>query len=338
MSIELMNLVESTLVPHTAFSHADRSLEQCFRYAIGSAEPICVSVIGESRTGKSRLLEACTAKHPRHRNKEGLTVPILKVSTPSKPTVKSLAEDMLYAIGDPLYAIGTENAKTARLKVLLRETGTRMLMIDEFQHFVDKGSRKVIYHVADWLKILVDETRVALVVAGLETSLAVLEQNEQLAGRFLAPIHLPRFDWRCEEHRSEFLGILGSFTESLSGHFDIPDLANTDLSFRIYCGTGGLIGYLTKFLRQLVWNCLDAGQRVITLAEMASAHHQAIGKTEKHIDRGNPFESSTVPRPTTEVLSQVSLIGTQSEEKPASGPVRNRKKQSNLPQILTTRR
>lgn len=336
MSIELMNLVESTLVPHTAFEHADRSLEQCFKYAMSSAEPICISVIGESRTGKSRLLEACAAKHPRHRNQEGLIVPILKVATPSKPTVKSLAEDMLYAIGDPLYATGTENTKTARLKVLLRETGTRMIMIDEFQHFVDKGSSKVIYHVADWLKILVDDSRVALVVAGLESSLAVLEQNEQFDGRFLAPIHMPRFDWRHDEHRSEFLGILGAFNESLSQYFDLPDLTNADLSFRIYCGTGGLIGYLTKFLRQLVWNCLDAGHRAITLGEMALAHHQAIRKTEKHIELGNPFESSTALQPTTQVLSQVNLIGTKLEE-PTSAHVRNRKKSANLPQILAAR-
>lgn len=337
MTIELMNLVESTLVPHTAFDHADRSLEQCFRFAMTSAEPICISVIGESRTGKSRLLEACAARHPRHRNQDGLLVPILKVSTPSKPTVKSLAEDMLYAIGDPLYAAGTENAKTARLKVLLRETGTRMIMIDEFQHFVDKGSSKVIYHVADWLKILVDDSRVALVVAGLESSLAVLEQNEQFDGRFLAPIHMPRFDWRNDEHRSEFLGILGAFNESLSEYFDLPDLSNSDLSFRLYCGTGGLIGYLTKFLRQLIWNCLDAGQHAITLSDMALAHDHAIRKTERHIELSNPFESKTALQATTDILSKARLIGTKSEEGPVTTSVRNRKTSANLVQILAAR-
>jgi len=79
-------------------------------------------------------------------------------------------------------------------------------MIDEFQHFQDKGSRRIMHHVADWLKILVDDSKVALVVAGLSSCGAVISQNEQLAGRFLSPILMPRFDWKIDNHREEFVG------------------------------------------------------------------------------------------------------------------------------------
>lgn len=334
---DLMNLIERTLVPHTAFEQGEKTLEQCFRFAPQSAEPVCIPVIGESRTGKSRLLEVCMSKHPNFRTDEGLNVPILRVATPSKPTVKSLAEDMLFAIGDPLHASGTENAKTRRLKVLLRTTGTRMIMIDEFQHFVDKGSHKVIHHVADWLKILIEDSQVALVVAGLESSQAVLEQNEQLAGRFLAPVILPRFDWLDDEHRSEFLGILGAFNESLAQHFDLPDLTSDEMSFRIYCGTGGLIGYVTKFFRQLVWNSQDLGHNVITMAEMARAHHQSVWQAKEFGGLENPFTSRTVPQATSETLSLVKTIGIKPEEMPPPAKASSRKRSTNLPHILAAR-
>lgn len=335
MSSDIKNLIEMTLVPHTAFETASRRLEQCFSYAATASEPVCIALVGESRTGKSRVLEECQSKHITHRTEEGLEVPILKVKTPSKPTVKALAEIMLHAIGDPRYLLGTENAKTARLQVLLRETGTRMIMIDEFQHFFDKGSRKIIHHVADWLKILVDDSRVALVVAGLTSCRSVLEQNEQLAGRFLSPILMPRFDWSINEHRNEFLGILEAFYSSLSGYFTLPDLSDEELGFRCYCGTGGLIGYLTKFLRQLVWNMLDDHKTTITLDDMATAHRQAVWSQDAFVDFDSPFISKSSIQPTADLLSKVRLIGTQAEERPAPQSLRRRKSTPYLPQILS---
>lgn len=308
------HIVENTLVPHSAFDRAARRLEQCFAYTDGASEPICVAIVGESRTGKSRALEECYTSHLLERKPEGLYVPILRVKTPSKPTVKSLAELMLRALNDPRFDAGTENAKTIRLRTLMRNTGVRMVMIDEFQHFYDKGSHKVMHHVADWLKILVDDCKVALVVAGLPSCRAVLDQNEQLSGRFLSPIFMPRFDWKIDEHREEFIGILGAFQESLGEYFDLPALDSAEMAFRCYCGTGGLMGYLTKFLRQAVWNALDAGQKSISLADLANAHDAAVWSREGPLGISSPFSRSFFPLPSEELLAKVQRIGKPTEE------------------------
>jgi hypothetical protein len=136
-------------------------------FAREASEPICVALIGPSRTGKSRVLDVCERQHPKVRREDGMYVPILRVTTPSKPTVKGLAEVLLEGLGAVDATRGTENERTRRVKYLMRNTETRMLMIDEFQHFFDKGTKLIMHHVADWLKILVDETRCVLVVAGL---------------------------------------------------------------------------------------------------------------------------------------------------------------------------
>jgi len=305
----LKNLIDNTLVPHSAFQDASVRLEQCFKNADGSVEPVGLAVIGDSRTGKSRALEECAMRHPQIRQPEGLLVPILRVKTPSKPTVKGLVEGMLRALNDPKFDKGTEQARTGRLETLMRGAGTRMVMIDEFQHFYDKGSHRVMHHVADWLKIIVDDTRVALVVAGLPSCAAVLDQNEQLAGRFLSPIRMPRFDWKVDAHREEFTGILGAFHEALSQSFDLPALEASDMAFRCYCGTGGLIGYLTKFLRQAVWNAIDEHRRCITLEDLARAHDQSVWSRDGLSDVASPFRREFTSIPTEDLLKKISQIG-----------------------------
>jgi hypothetical protein len=326
---DLKHVVETTLVPHSAFEEATKRLEQCFSYADGASEPICIAVVGESRTGKSRALEECFMRHPKTRDAEGLAVPILRVKAPSKPTVKGLAELMLRAMNDPKFDTGTENTKTLRLRTLMQNAGTKMVMIDEFQHFYDKGSHKVMHHVADWLKILVDDSKVALVVAGLPTCRAVLDQNEQLSGRFLSPVFMPRFDWHDDEQREEFIGILGAFQDSIGSAFDMPRLDSQEMAFRCYCGTGGLIGYLTKFLRQAVWNALDADSKTIGLAGLLKAHDQAVWAKDGLVSFPSPFAKGFSTTPTDDLLARIKRIGTPADELPA--PARTRKRAPGVP-------
>lgn len=320
------NVVETTLVPHVAFEMANQRVEQCFQYAKGASEPICIALVGESRTGKSRVLEECCTRHPIVRNSDGLHIPILKVKTPSKPTVIGLTELMLHALNDPLFNKGTENVKTIRLRHLLQECRSTMVMIDEFQHFYDKGSHKVMHHVADWLKVLVDDAKVALVVAGLPTCQAVLEQNEQLSGRFLAPVFMPRFNWVNEKEREEFIDILGAFSESLGQHFDLPELDTPEMAFRMYCATGGLMGYLTKFLRQLVWNVLDDQRRTIDLSDIVKAHDEAVWAKDGLLGIPSPFTREFPTKPTEDLIARIQKMGIPVEPPPPSRRARASRK------------
>ena len=306
---ELKHLIDNTLVPHTAFRAASLKLEQCYSSAEGSSEPISVAIVGESRTGKTRVLEEFAVKHPSERGREGLHVPILRAKVPAKPTVKGLVEVLLRGLKDPRADKGTEQARTARLMELFVAAETRVVMIDEFQHFYDKGMHRVIHYVADWLKNLVDDAGIVLVVAGLPTCMSVITQNEQLAGRFLAPIRMPRFNWEDDEEREEFIAILDAFNETISEHFDIVNLAAPEMAFRVYCGTGGLMGYLTKILRTAVWNAVDLKRKKITLKDLAEAHTQSVWNAKGFSSVPAPFSTQFSTEPTPELLSKVSAIG-----------------------------
>ena len=303
------NLVDQILVPHAAFQGALRRIGQCYRNAQAHGTPACVAIVGPSRTGKTSVLGQFATGYPTVRSAEGVEVPILRVKTPSKPTVKSMAEIMLREMGDPRFDKGTENARTGRLMTLIRNCGTRMTMIDEFQHFYDKGQNRVMHHAADWLKVLVDDTGIALVVAGIPGCLATIEQNEQLRGRFRAPVIFERFDWRSPEDREEFAAILGAFYDALAKHIDLPDFTSAEMTFRLYCATGGLIGYLAMLLSQLVWDAIDDKRKVITLKHLRAAFAQSVYSSHDYGDGPDPFSARFSTEPSEELLATVSRIG-----------------------------
>ena len=95
--------VDQILVPHLVFNKAKERIETHLMAAQHYHEPICIAIIGDSRAGKSRLLECVTKEHPKTRTAEGAIIPVLSIKTPAKPTVKGLVEIMLREIGDPLW-------------------------------------------------------------------------------------------------------------------------------------------------------------------------------------------------------------------------------------------
>lgn len=302
-------IVESTLVPHTCFDTALQRIKQCLAHSRQSPEPICLALVGESRTGKSRVLEEAEQLMPRSRTVEGAVVPILRVTAPSRPTVKGVAGLMLKTLGDPKWESGTEINRTGRLEDQLGSCETKMVMLDEFQHFFDKGTQKIFHDAADWLKTLVDHTKVTLVVSGLESCLPILRRNEQLSGRFLAPIFLKRFNWLDEADRGEFLGILEAFNDSMSEFFAMPELGSEEMAFRFWCASGGLIGHLTKLLRQSVWDAFDAERGEITLDGFDAAHRSAIWAELGTVVKESPFDRGFSVQPTQEKIHMGFSLG-----------------------------
>lgn len=300
--------VDRILIPSATFQSAISRLEQFFNSSITAVEPLGIALLGESRSGKSRVIDVLMQNHPPKRHKEGLHVPLIKVTTPAKPTVKAFIEELLYAIGDRVKnGRDTENSKTERLKVLLKKAGTTLVVVDEFQHFYDKGSRKVQHHLSDFLKNLLEETKIFLVVVGLPSSVHVINQNEQLSGRMLGAIHMQRYSWSNKDSQHEFLRILKGFERALEG-FKLPAIGSENVAFRFFCASGGLIGYVVKILKQAVWDAADDKRNEITMRDLEVAFSKAVWLEVVTLFK-NPFSMDFDPSPTIALLDQVLMIG-----------------------------
>lgn len=281
-------LVKRIIVPHAAYDAVNQQLDQLYHFAqLGSAGE-GLAILGESRTGKSTLLEQFEEKHPAVRNQNGMHIEALRVSVPVAPTTRMLASEMLFAFHAPDWDQGNVRQMTRRLTVLIEKCGTRIVIIDEFNHFYDRGRNKIMFNVADWLKQLIEETHTTLVISGLPTCEMIISSNEQLAGRFLAPIHLPRFDWSDSYMREQFKGIISTFHQSLASLYQIPAFSE-DMAFRFYCATGGLIGYVGNLLSQAERNAIYRHQDSISLADLHTAHMEAVWKKEVIIGLPLPF-------------------------------------------------
>ena len=113
-----------------------------------------------------------------------------------------------------------------------------------------EGESVISARLADWLKVLIDETRSTLVVAGLPSCRVVINENEQLARRFMASIQLPRFSWTDPRQRGEFISILEEYHNQIAKDFNLPTLYSEEMAFRFFLATGGLIGYLLSGYRE----------------------------------------------------------------------------------------
>lgn len=328
--IELRTKIDNVLIMHSDFEAAVERIQACYDSALTSSDPTCLAVVGESRTGKSRALEHFQNEYLQYRNGEGLTTPILRVEVPSKPTVKGMLEELLHNIGDPNFDKGTETSKTIRLRKLMSESGTKMLILDEFQHFIDQASHNIQHHVADWLKILVEKTKVGLVVAGLPSCINVILSNDQLTRRFMAPQVFKRFDWMVAEEQNEFRDILFTLQDELNP-FDFPALDSEDMSFRMYMASGGLIGYVIKILREATSIAVYSGVYSIDLDMLHKAQQRAILNVSKNAP--SPFSRKFILCPSKEQVEEAMKLGVCEPEAPKKHS-RAKKNFSNLNMAL----
>lgn len=268
-------LVKSIRIDHQAYQDVLDSLEEAYDSVGKTANPICIHITGEHRTGKSCVLEDFLAKYPTKRDPGGLRQSIVYALMPHDATVKSLVQSLLLAFGDPHWARGSIHNQTARLLEFLEKSRCRLIILDEFQHLCDKGQKKELYKTADWLKLLIEKKRWGLIAAGLPESASVINSNRQLKGRFDATLTMPLFCWRDEASRSQFRAIVRAFVAEMRP-FELPDLGGEELGLRVFLATSGRVGLFAKLMDRAVQNAIRKKTTKLRLEDLAAAFRRAI--------------------------------------------------------------
>jgi len=312
VDLHLRGLIDSIRI-NTAYCQLGMAaLRQWFLAALSGAR-VTGLIIGVSGTGKTKLLEMFAALFPPYRDENGLKHRVVIVNVPSEPTPISLLEAMLLALGDPRPASGTRSAKTRRVINAIVAQGVLMLILDDLQRFVDRNSDLVLYSASECLKEILSNTGISIVCAGLPEARLVVDANEQLKRHFTSPVNIPRFNWSDEESRTAFVALLRAFQKRLS-MFEIPKLTGSEMALRVYLGTGGLIDFIAKILKQIVWDAMDRGSRKVTLKDMETAWSRALWDAEKLGE--NPFSENFEVRKDTEQKIEAAKKINQRVERP----------------------
>jgi len=294
---QFANLVGSIRIDHHAYENIYKYICEAFEdvgekleAANKAAVPICLLIVGETRTGKSSVVTDFLAQSMPKRMKEGVQQAVVYAAAPPKGTVKALLEQLLQALGDPHWTKGTESNMTQRLLTLLRGVGCRMIVIDEFQHLSDKGQKKLLTRSADWLKNLVEGKEWALVAVGLPESISVVNANDQLMARFDSPLTMPLFDWNDDRSRKQFRAILRAFTNELQP-FELPDLDAEEMAIRVYLATSGRLGLFAKLMDRAVKTAIRKNCVQIRIEDLAIAFDRAIWFAPNFPLPGGPFRA-----------------------------------------------
>jgi len=284
----------SSLIRHSEFQCALKAMERCHRRGrYRFDEPDCLLITAESGCGKSTLRKEYAKRFPRSEGDERTFIPVLDLELPSQPTIKNVAERMLIKLGDPMAEKGSGEGKTERIKTLMQACGVELVILDEFQHFVDRSSEKVEYKVADWLKSLINDSKVPFVLMGLPRCRRILEVNEQLRRRFLPKAVLRRFCINRQREIQQFAGVLKGMERILP--LNAPTaLTDKAVIRRIYYATHGVIDHAMKLVSEGLNIALSEHHSTIDQEILRKAFERVIW--EEVSDKDNPFHPSFTER------------------------------------------
>jgi type II secretory pathway predicted ATPase ExeA len=213
-----IQMVEKLYIHFPRNQGALNAIGNCHSHAKLSKESEGILIQGDTGAGKTTVVKLYMQDYPRSVTEEVTIVPVLYATVPVPATCKSLVTALLTAIGDPAAERGSQISQTLRLKRYMEACKVELLILDEFQHFQDRDSLKVLKTVSDWLKVLMDETGVPIVLAGLPYSHTILdaENNEQLRRRFALRIELESFCFNTSRERQDFRRFLNIIDEKTS--------------------------------------------------------------------------------------------------------------------------
>lgn len=292
-------MVEQIFVEHPRLTKLLDKIRHCHEYSKISAEPECMFIGGYAGTGKTTLYQYYEAQFPRSVTESGIRVSVLSSVTPQRATEKSLVGEILESIGDPSAKKGTADNQTSRLRKFIKECGVELIILDEFQHFVDGDSKKILKNVSDWLKNLIDAAKKPIVLVGQPYADRILDAsgNEQLQRRFLIREILTPFGWEDEKgetakkgaRRKEFRAFLEAIDRKLP--FDEKsNLSEPTMAYRFYCGTNGRVSKVMTIVRRSAELAINYSLTKLDLEVLSEAYEDRLRTIQPN--RHNPFSTN----------------------------------------------
>lgn len=274
------------------FQHVKRilsALDRMLEYQCGNEEAEHIMLLGESGVGKSTLLTRYVDRHPVIEHEELTEVPVLYVALGQSPTPKKLASTLLKALKDPKWYMGKEDELTARLVFLIGQCRVRLVIIDEANHLIDRGGEKTLHTAADWLKRLVDASRISFVLAGIPRTRTLLATNDQLRERFREVIEIDRFSVANKSAEHEFRSALNVFKKYLR---ELPtlDLSGAAITRLFAFATDGRLRDIRRLLVRAVELAYEYPDPRLTESVLAEAFQTVIYPGSP--DKRNPFHKA----------------------------------------------
>lgn len=216
------------------------AFNEVLRFNDGRLEPVSLAISGRAGTGKTTLCNHLLAQHriQTQEEPEGIrrVIPAFYQAVPGVATIKDLAQKLLIRL-QVTDLSGNRTQLTERLVQNLKTCQTRFYILDEFQHLVDPKKEKTHATVRNWVKDLMNESKVPIILVGTEDLLPLLEGDEQIERRFRRRCSLTEFSLN-----NDYLKVLVFFVKRLKDHCSLQpstELKTPQFGQRMYAATAG---------------------------------------------------------------------------------------------------
>ena len=268
---QLRRDIETCELPHPMFVEHLAALKRRIDDALAGFAPKIFRVPGPSGVGKSSLIATLSRDYPETRIDGRRHVPVLVVEVPQSATAKLLPKCVLRALGITVKSSMTAGAMFDLMVTQLRLAGTRVVIFDEISHLVDEGSRVPPRAASDWLKTLADTLGMTLILFGIPRLERLFSANEQLRRRACPARHFLPYDASDGKQMAAYIACVTNYARLFAAAGYPIDVGNRVLTQQSYLLTGGLIGVLADFMRELARQMANEAPRAITYADCQKA-------------------------------------------------------------------
>jgi hypothetical protein len=285
--------LDDHIIRHPDFENIIAQIVDCHESKKNGRKAKNLKIMGVSGVGKTSLLKSYVSCHPRYDDFDRTIIPVLYVVVPSRPSESALYAAILLALGDPFPSKGKLAEQKYRIFTFLEKCRVELIILDEIQHFLDRGKLATHAAVADCLKVLVETSNIPTIFSGAPRGLVLFKVNTQLRGRFKTTAVLSPFSTFTPKKLSRFSKLVKALMKNTDfenvDFFDNPDFLN-----RLFYATDGILRNVADLLGDAAENTKKANIFSLSIPILERIFDTWLaGEKYRSI---NPFRKSAEPR------------------------------------------
>nr|WP_321238494.1 TniB family NTP-binding protein [uncultured Tolumonas sp.] len=277
---------------HAQFNHALESLGKT--HAMSGMMGCGMILDGDPGLGKTTALNVYVRSiydQECYQPTDTLTpLPVLKVRLPGRPTIPRVIEKLLLTSNHLLPTSRKSQTLEHRLHQLITRQQVEMIIFDEYQHLLRKHAQITTNDTVNFIKVLADDYKLAIVFAGLPEGREILSNFPELNERMsFESARLTAFNIESGQATQEYARYIIGIQEHLDRiGVKICSLADQGMLIRILLATQGSPRFINRLFMRLLMRFGD--QKKITIKEFEQEYSSPI--FGGHLGLFNPFSAT----------------------------------------------
>jgi type II secretory pathway predicted ATPase ExeA len=287
-------IVSKMHVNHPAFVMAADEIKRRMNRCLAEKKGSAVLVLSPSGGGKTHLRNFLKEKWPDEHEETITRVRVIAFDIPLAPTPRAMGQALLKSLDDGKWESGSALHLFDRIKVLVEKMGTHVIIIDNVQDIPEKRKIQGILHLGNWIRDLIDATKILVVLVGTPAAHQVCMGNAQLRRRTPKILYMPYFSLDGDQF-SRYLRFLQEVDENLPLD-ELSNLSNPIIARKIHWASFGIPDYIFQLLAEAVEVAVKGGSEKLRESDLEKAFDHIF------FDAGigcNPFSKDGPQRPLT---------------------------------------